>query len=123
MRLLGAQPMKARIAFALACSFAGAVMRTLLALVLVALAGCGDQHEQEMKSAASWSSTALAVARYWLQGDLPDPYAKRVLQKASEELAKGPLPDASEPVNQMIEAIGKRDQQAMRRLIAELQAQ
>jgi hypothetical protein len=98
------------------------VKRTVLALALLALAGCGDQQEQELKSAASWSATALAVARYWLQGDLPDTYAKHALQKASEELAKGPLPDASEPVNEMIEAIGKRDQQAVRRLIADLES-
>ena len=75
--------------------------RTVLALALVAFAGCGDQQEQELKSAASWSATALAVARYWLQGDLPD---------------------ASEPVNELIEAIGKRDQQAVRRLIADLES-
>ena len=111
MRLLGAQPMKARV-----------VKRTILGLMLVALAGCGDQQEQELKSAASWSATALAVARYWVQGDLPDAYAKRALAKASEELAKGPLPDAAEPVNELIEAIGKRDRQAVRRLIADLEA-
>jgi uncharacterized protein YciW len=87
----------------------------------LALGACADQAEQEMKSAASWSATALAVARYWVQGDLPDAYAKRALEKASEELAKGPLPDASEPVNELIEAIGKHDQDAARRLIAELE--
>lgn len=97
--------------------------RTVLVLALVALAGCGDQQEQELKSAASWSATALAVARYWLQGDLPDAYAKLALEKASEELAKGALPDASEPVNELIEAIGKRDQPAVRRLIGELERQ
>jgi len=91
------------------------------ALACLALCACADQQEQELKRAASWSATALAVARYWLQGDLPDTYAKHALEKASEELAKGPLPDASEPVNEMIEAIGKRDQQAMRRLIADLE--
>ena len=96
--------------------------RTVLALALVAFAGCGDQQEQELKSAASWSATALAVARYWLQGDLPDAYAKQALEKASEELAKGALPEASEPVNELIEAIGKRDQQAVRRLIADLES-
>jgi hypothetical protein len=99
------------------------VKRTVLVLALVALAGCGDQQEQELKSAASWSATALAVARYWLQGDLPDAYAKLALEKASEELAKGALPDASEPVNELIEAIGKRDQPAVRRLIGELERQ
>jgi hypothetical protein len=99
------------------------VKRIALALALLALAACGDQEEQELKSAASWSATALAVARYWLQGDLPDAYTKRALEKASEELAKGPLPDASEPVNELIEALGKRDQEAVRRLIAELEAQ
>jgi hypothetical protein len=98
------------------------VKRAIFALALLALAGCGNQQEQEMKSAASWSATALAVARYWLQGDLPDTYAKHALQKASEELATGPLPDASQPVNEMIEAIGKGDQEALRRLIADLQA-
>jgi uncharacterized protein YciW len=95
--------------------------RRLFALACLALLACGDPQEQELKSAASWSATALAVARYWLQGDLPDAYAKRALEKASEELAKGALPDASEPVNELIEAIGKRDQQAVRRLIAELE--
>jgi hypothetical protein len=93
----------------------------ILALMLVTVGGCGNQQEQEMKSAASWSATALAVARYWLQGDLPDTYAKHALEKASEELAKGPLPDAAEPVNELIEAIGKHDQPAVRRLIAELE--
>ena len=92
-----------------------------VAVACLALGACGDQHEQELKSAASWSATALAVARYWLQGDLPDTYAKRALEKASQELANGPLPDASEPVNELIEAIGKHDQEAARRLIADLE--
>jgi len=95
--------------------------RWVCALACLALCACGDQQEQELKSAASWSATALAVARYWLQGDLPETYAKRALGKASEELAKGPLPDAAEPVNELIEAIDKRDQQAVRRLIGELE--
>lgn len=93
----------------------------ILALMLAAVGGCGDQHEQEMKSAASWSATALAVARYWLQGELPDAYARRALAKAAEELAKGPLPEAAEPVNELIEAIGRHDSQAVRQLIAELE--
>jgi hypothetical protein len=106
--LLAAQPMT-RSAFAL--------------VACLALCACGDQQDQELKSAASWSATALAVARYWLQGDLPDAYAKLALEKASQELAHGALPDAAEPVNELIEAIGKRDQPAVRRLIAELERQ
>ena len=97
------------------------VSAMILALMLASVGGCGDQHEQQMKSAASWSATALAVARYWLQGDLPDAYAKHALAKAAEELAQGPLPDAAEPVNELIEAIGKHDSQAVRHLIAELE--
>jgi hypothetical protein len=93
----------------------------LIAAALASLlAACGDQQEQELKSARSWSATALVVARYWEAGQVPDAYARRALQKASDELAQGPLPDAAEPVDELIEAVDKGDRAAVRRLITDL---
>ena len=96
-------------------------MRRLLVIVTVlALAACGDRYEQELKSARSWSVTALVVARCWEERALSDAYARRVLEKAAEELGKGPLPDAAEPVDELREAVARGDREAVRRLLAEL---
>jgi hypothetical protein len=93
--------------------------RTLV-IALVALAACGDQGEQKLKSARSWSATALAVARAWEQGEVPTAYAKRALRKAADELAKGALPEAAEPVDELREALERGDRAAVRRLIEEI---
>jgi hypothetical protein len=96
-------------------------MRCLIAVVVVlALAACGDRYEQELKSSRSWSARALVIARCWEEGDLPDAYARRALEKAAEELGKGPLPDAAEPVDELREAVERGDREAVRRLLGEL---
>ena len=99
---------------------AAAVRLAAAALALAALAGCGDRRAQELQSAASWSETALVVAGYWEQGEVPDAYARRALQKAAEELARGPLPKAAEPVDELREAVARGDRDAVRRLMREL---
>ena len=90
------------------------------ALAGIVLAGCGDQSEQDWRSASSWSLTAVVVARYWERGDLPDTYARRALKKISDELGKSPLPEAAGPVDELLEAVELRDRQAVRRLVREL---
>jgi hypothetical protein len=97
------------------------MVRIVIALAFAALAACGDQHEQELRSAASWSETALVVARYWADGQVPDAYARRALDKAAQELRKGPLPDAAEPVEELRAALGRGDREAARRLLGELE--
>jgi hypothetical protein len=87
---------------------------------LVVLSGCGGQSEQDWRSASSWSLTAVVVARYWESGDLPDTYARRALKKVSDELGKGPLPEAAEPVDELREALERGDREAVRRLVREL---
>ena len=94
--------------------------RRTLVIALAALAACGDSHERELRSARSWSVTALTVARYWDEGEVPTAYAKRALRRASDELAKGALPEAAEPVDELREALERGDHAAVRRLIAEL---
>ena len=84
------------------------------------LAACGDTGEQQLRSARSWSVTALTVARYWEQGEVPTAYAKRTLRKAAEELAKGALPEAAQPVDELRDAVERGDRAAVRRLIGEL---
>ena len=103
-------------------ALASAMLRIAAALALAALAACGERHEQELRSAASWSETALVVARYWAEGQVPGTYARRALEKASQELAKGPLPDAAEPVDELRAAVARGDREAARRLIQELSA-
>ena len=93
--------------------------RTLV-VALAALAACGDSHERDLRSARSWSVTALAVAQYWESGEVPSAFAKRALRKAADELAKGALPEAAEPVDELREAVERGDRAAVRRLIAEL---
>lgn len=60
------------------------------------------------------------MAQYWEQGEVPAAYAKRTLRKASDELAKGALPEAAEPVDELRDALERGDRAAVRRLIAEL---
>jgi hypothetical protein len=98
-------------------------MRRLAVVVLLALAACGDQSEQELKSARSWSATALVVARGWERGELPAAYADRTLQKAADELAKGPLPHAADAVDELRTALERDDHAAARRLLDELAGQ
>ena len=102
---------------------AALAMRWATMVVMAALAGCGGQREQELKSASSWSVTALAVARYWEAGEVPSAYARRALKKAAGELAKGALPDAAEPVEELLEAVERGDRDAVRRLMQELSGQ
>jgi hypothetical protein len=90
------------------------------ALFIVALAGCGGQSEKDWQSAASWSLTAVVVARYWERGDLPDAYARRALKKVADELGKGPLPEAAEPVDELRQALERGDREGVRRLAQEL---
>lgn len=90
------------------------------ALACLLLVGCGDQSETDWQSAASWSLTAVVVARYWERGDLPTPFARRALKKVSDELGKGPLPEAAEPVDELRQALERGDREAVRRLAQEL---
>ena len=60
------------------------------------------------------------MARYWEQGEVPTAYAKRALGRAADELAKGALPEAAEPVLELREAVERDDRAAVRRLLAEL---
>ena len=83
---------------------------------LLTLAGCGGQSEQDWRSASSWSLTAVVVARYWERGDVPTPYARRALKKVSDELGKGPLPEAAEPVDELRHALERGDRETVRRL-------
>ena len=94
--------------------------RAVIAIALAALVACGDQDEQRLKSARSWSATALAVAQYWEQGEVPTAFAKRALHQAADELAKGALPEAAEPVDELREAVERGDRAAVRRLITEI---
>ena len=94
--------------------------RCTLVIALALLVACADQYEQKLKSARSWSATALVVARHWEQGEVPTAYAKRALRKASDELAKGALPEAAEPVDELREAVERGDRGAVRRLLAEI---
>jgi len=94
--------------------------RSLLIALATLLAACGDSGEQQLTSARSWSVTALTVAHYWEQGEVPTAYAKRTLRKASDELAKGALPEAAAPVDELREAVERGDRAAVRRLLAEL---
>lgn len=93
--------------------------RPALALTFVVLAACGGG-EKDLKSTASWSATALVVARYWEAGEVPDAYAQRALRKAAEELAKGPLPEAAAPVDDLRQAVARHDREAARELIRDL---
>jgi len=104
----------------------GRAMRPALRAVMVALAallvgGCG-QSEADWRSASSWSLTAVAVARAWQHGEVPSRYARRTLKKAAEELARGPLPVAAAPVDELREAIERGDREAVRELVRELSA-
>ena len=94
--------------------------RRSLLIALATLAACGDSGQQQLRSARSWSVTALTVAHYWEQGEVPAAYAKRTLRKASDELAKGALPEAAEPVDELRDAVERGDRATVRRLIAEL---
>ena len=89
-------------------------------LACLLLAGCGGQSEKDWQSAASWGLTAVVVARYWERGDLPDTYARRALKKVADELGKGPLPEAAEPVDELRQALERGDREAVRRLAQEL---
>jgi hypothetical protein len=104
----------------------GQAMRTALRACALALAalligGCG-QSEADWRSASSWSLTAVAVARAWQRGEVPARYARRTLKKAAEELARGPLPVAAAPVDELREAIERGDRDAVRELVRELSA-
>ena len=92
----------------------------MLVIAAAMLVACADQYEQQLKSTRSWSATALVVARHWEQGEVPTAYAKRALRKASDELAKGALPEAAEPVDELREAVERGDRGAVRRLLAEI---
>ena len=96
-----------------------------LALAALLVGGCGPseaQREADWRSASSWSLTAVAVARAWQRGEVPSPYARRALKKAAEELARGPLPVAAAPVDELREAIERGDRDAVRELVRELAA-
>ncbi|MFN2644431.1 MAG: hypothetical protein ABR570_05535 [Burkholderiales bacterium] len=95
-------------------------MRLAALVVLLALAGCGDQRAAELESANSWSVTAVLAARHWLRGEVPSAYARRTLKRAAEELAKGPLPGAAQPVEELRAAIERRDRAEVRALLSEL---
>lgn len=88
--------------------------------VALALAACGDHPDQDLKSARSWSATALVVARAWDEGEVPGAFARRALEKAADELGKSPLPAAADAVDELLDAVERDDHPAVRRLIAEL---
>ena len=92
-----------------------------LALAALAIGGCGPS-EADWRSASSWSLTAVAVARAWERGEVPTRYARRALQKAADELAKGPLPEAGAPVDELRQALERGDREAVRQLVTELAA-
>ena len=92
-----------------------------LALAALAVGGCGPS-EADWRSASSWSLTAVAVARAWERGEVPTRYARRALQKAADELAKGPLPEAGAPVDELRQALERGDREAVRQLVTELAA-
>jgi hypothetical protein len=93
-----------------------------MTLACFIVAGCGGPSEKDWQSAASWSLTAVVVGRYWADGDVPTPYARRALKKAADELGKGPLPEAAAPVDELREALERGDREAVRRLVRELSA-
>ena len=92
-----------------------------LALAALVVGGCGPS-EADWRSASSWSLTAVGVARAWERGEVPTRYARRALQKAADELAKGPLPEAAAPVDELRQALERGDREAVRQLVTELAA-
>ena len=93
----------------------------MLALAALVVGGCG-QSDADWRSASSWSLTAVAVARAWERGEVPARYARGALKKASDELSKGPLPEAAAPVDDLRAALERGDREAVRQLVSELSA-
>ncbi len=94
--------------------------RTFFGTLLCLLAlGCGGD-EQERRSAASWSAAAVAVARMWVDGELPSACAGDALKRAAEELRKGPLPRAAAPVEDLREAVERNDRRTAANILREL---
>ena len=57
-----------------------------------------------------------STVQRWESGDLPDTYARRALKKVADELGKGPLPEAAEPVDELRHALERGDRETVRRL-------
>jgi hypothetical protein len=97
-----------------------AVVARLAFLLVLVLAACGDDADKELKSARSWSATALAVGRHWTRGEVPSAYARDTLRHAADELRKGPLPAAAAPVDELVQAVDREDRAAARALLEAL---
>jgi hypothetical protein len=91
-----------------------------LALASLIVVGCGGQSEADLRSANSWSLTAVLVARYWAEGDVPTAYARRTLRKARDELRRGPLPQAADPVEELLDAVRRGQRDTARELAREI---
>ena len=95
--------------------------RCLTLIVIALLAACGDDdYEKQLKSARSWSATALAIGRHWEREEVPSAYARDALKKAADELRKGLLPGAAEPVDELVQAVEREDRTAAHALLDEL---
>jgi hypothetical protein len=86
----------------------------LLALLCALVLGaCGEDADKQLKSARSWSATALAVGRHWTQGEV----------SSADELRKGPLPAAAAPVDELTQAVEREDRAAARAVLEALGSQ
>ena len=94
--------------------------RTRSLVFLLLLAACGENPDQALRSAKSWSATAQRVGEFWVRGEVPSPYARKALGKAADELRKGPVPGAAAPVDELRDAVERGDRAAARRVLDDL---
>jgi hypothetical protein len=89
-------------------------------LVVLVLAACSGGEEKQLATARSWSATAILVAEHWLRGEVPSAYARDALNKAAEQLARGPFPGAAAPVADLGVAVAREDRAAAARILGGL---
>jgi hypothetical protein len=94
--------------------------RHAVLLVVLTVAACGGGEEKELAKARSWSATAVLVAEHWLNGEVPSAYAGDALEKAADQLARGPFPEAAAPVTELGIAVAREDRATARRILGSL---
>lgn len=88
--------------------------------MVLMLAACGESHEKKLENARLWSASAIAVAGQWTREEVSSAYALQTLKQAADELRKGPVPLAAQPVDDLAEAVQREDRAAARRLLQDL---
>ena len=94
-------------------------------VAVIALACKSDQakEQERVDKALSWVATAGSVAKGWVDNRLPVRYVERTLEEAQAELTKVKEPEPARVTGQMMDAVRRRDREAVAAPLGALNAQ